>query len=298
MGGAIAVRSTVGVGSRFTVTAPFARSATAMSAFESPIRHDAARRVLCAVDDAVLGALVCRQLAEWGADVDAWPVPEAIARVGAAAQAGRPYGLVVIDDGMPDGERILAEMRSATTVSFQVVRLAPLAAAARTPTGAGESRMKKPLRPSLLRRALGASDARPTGGAVPPPRREASRMAVHVLIVEDNPVNQLLTLTQVRRLGCTADVVDDGRRAIEAAMAGRYDVVLMDCHLPEIDGYEATRAIRSAEQGTGRHVQIIAVTANAIAGDRERCLEAGMDDYISKPVRLQQLQTALTRWVT
>jgi CheY-like chemotaxis protein len=117
-----------------------------------------------------------------------------------------------------------------------------------------------------------------------------------VLVAEDNNVNQRLVKRMLEMLGGAVDVAADGREAVLCAMRGDYDVVLMDCYMPEMDGYEATAAIRrqQAERGS-RRVPIIALTANALPGDREKCLAAGMDDFMSKPVRKEDIQAALNR---
>jgi CheY-like chemotaxis protein len=101
----------------------------------------------------------------------------------------------------------------------------------------------------------------------------------------------------VEKLGHRADVVANGREALAALGAGGYDLILMDCQMPEMDGYEATRAVRQAEIGSGRHLPIVAMTANAVAGEREHCLAAGMDDYIAKPVKMSVLVAVLQRWM-
>lgn len=115
-----------------------------------------------------------------------------------------------------------------------------------------------------------------------------------MLVAEDNGVNRLLASRLLERLGCTVDVVRNGREAVEAVAKATYDAVLMDCLMPELDGFEATRAIREREPD-GRRLPIIALTANAVAGDRERCLAAGMDDYVSKPIVRGELEAALAR---
>lgn len=117
---------------------------------------------------------------------------------------------------------------------------------------------------------------------------------VKTLLAEDNPVNQKVALRQLLKLGITADAVANGLEVIEALQRTRYDVVFMDCQMPELDGYEATRRIRSGN-ALNPKVHIVALTANAMLGDREKCLESGMDDYLSKPVRLEDLQGALER---
>jgi CheY-like chemotaxis protein len=120
--------------------------------------------------------------------------------------------------------------------------------------------------------------------------------AALVLVVEDSPVNRLVAVHVLERCGFRSHVVNDGREALQALSSQRYDAVLMDCQMPDIDGYEATKELRRRENG-GRHTPVIAMTAHAMTGDRERCIEAGMDDYITKPVRMQTLNDVLRRWI-
>jgi CheY-like chemotaxis protein len=114
--------------------------------------------------------------------------------------------------------------------------------------------------------------------------------------VDDNEVNRVVAKAMLERLGCEVDVKSNGRDAVSAAGSCQYDAIFMDCLMPEMDGYEATARIRDSE-GSARHTTIVAVTASALNGDREKCLEAGMDDYISKPLRPGVLATVLGRWL-
>jgi len=134
---------------------------------------------------------------------------------------------------------------------------------------------------------LPLTELAPSGEAEPSAR---------VLLAEDDAVNQMVVEQMLARLGCKVDVVNDGVAAWDAAARQRYDLVLMDLHMPEMDGYEATRRIRHDEAAGGRHTPIVALTADALAGDRERCIEAGMDDHITKPVSMASLAAAVERW--
>src|SRR5207237_592856 len=119
-----------------------------------------------------------------------------------------------------------------------------------------------------------------------------------VLVAEDNAVNQRVAQRMLEKLGCRVDLAANGSEALQMLQILPYDLVFMDCQMPELDGYEATREIRTREAaiGGGTRTPVIAMTANTMRGDRERCLEAGMDDYVPKPVRLEDLRAALDRW--
>jgi CheY-like chemotaxis protein len=125
---------------------------------------------------------------------------------------------------------------------------------------------------------------------------EAPRTLVRVLVAEDNVVNQKVAQRHLAKLGIHADIVGNGLEALEALRRIPYDLVLMDCQMPELDGYEATRQVRRGEAGSA-NVPIVAMTANAMHGDKERCLESGMDDYIAKPVRQKELVEVIERWL-
>ena len=160
-----------------------------------------------------------------------------------------------------------------------------------------EACLVKPIKQARLFQAL--SGVAPVSS----PKAEASASAaldlqerrLRILLAEDNIINQKVALGQLRKMGCAADVVANGLEAVEAVKRIPYDVVLMDCQMPEMDGYEATRQIRLLERSMGRRIHIIAMTAHAMQGDREKCLEAGMDDYITKPMRELEFKRALGR---
>ena len=153
-----------------------------------------------------------------------------------------------------------------------------------------------PLRPSQLRTLFEPAQATATGVQSPASPAAAAPLKVRVLLAEDNLVNQKVALAMLRKLGIDADLAATGIEALDALVGVAYDLVLMDCQMPAMDGFEATRRIRERERGT-RHLPVVAMTANAMVGDRERCLEAGMDDHIPKPVRMEVLQRALHRWL-
>ena len=123
-------------------------------------------------------------------------------------------------------------------------------------------------------------------------------LSAHILVAEDNPINQMFVIELLQQCGCTCDVVDNGDEALVALQQHRYDLVLMDCQMPEMDGFTAAREIRRREAayGASRHIPIIALTASALKGDRERCLDNGMDDYLIKPLQARQLLAMLEKY--
>ncbi len=222
----------------------------------------------------------------------------------AAAHAGTPFEAAVVDMKMPimDGLTLATEMRrDPDLVDVRMVMLTSLGNGneARQAHEIGiESYLTKPVRQAELLGALGqvlTREVTPTPAllTVAPGRR------ARVLVVEDNLVNQEVARAMLGELGCTIRVASDGREALAALRDEKFDLVFMDCQMPEMDGFEAVRRFRaSAANGysTASHTPVVALTANALAGDAERCLAAGFNDYLAKPVRREQLDDALARW--
>ncbi len=293
MHGTIGVESRPGEGSRFWFEVPFPESVPADSTAAGEFTG---RRAIVLDRCAATRAAIVRALARRGFDArDADNVAAAQTAIGRRGADGRPP-LVIVERAWPVAVQAAERWRADGAVAVIELRTRLDA------VSAAESRVgvAKPARAEALvaaaRRALGGPAAVPAvAGAGAGAATVAS--APHLLLVEDNPVNQMIAMRMLRKLGCQADLASNGREAIEAVGRQVYDVVLMDCQMPDVDGFEATRAIRAAEQA-GTHQTVIAMTALAMNGDRERCLAAGMDDYLPKPVQIDTLRQVLQRWTT
>lgn len=301
LGGEIWVASEPGRGSTFSFTARFDQ-ADAGAVPSAPIRELSGRRVLVVDDNATNRLILGEQVEHWGMrPVAVAGALEGLATLREAARSGQPFEVAVLDLVMPGSDGLeLARTIHRDPVVGDVALLLLTADQSVTPEeieAAGISAaLGKPVRHSELRGALVTA----LGGsaAAPEPReRRAPGLGVRVLVVEDNRVNQLVATGILENLGCTVDVADDGVAAVERL--GRphdYAVVLMDCRMPRLDGFDATRQVRAREP-IGRRVPIIAMTASALEGERERCLAAGMDDYLPKPVDAAELERVLREWV-
>lgn len=260
------------------------------------------RRVLVVDDNDHNRLILEEQLGRWG--IKAATAPDADAAEAAIREAradGTPFEAVLLDMAMPGRDGLdLARTLQADPANVGLRRVLLTSSGAITPgqlAGTGISTwLTKPALAAELRAALLAEladpEARPTPVA---PAAADPAHARHVLVVEDNPVNQLVAVGLLEALGYVATTADDGVAALEMLEHGRFDAVLMDVQMPRLDGYAATRAIRAAETDT--HLPVIAMTATAVEGERERCLAAGMDDFLTKPVDPRALVTALDRWV-
>jgi signal transduction histidine kinase/CheY-like chemotaxis protein len=307
MGGEITVESESGRGSTFGFTLEFERT-SALPAVTITSNDLAGTRVLVVDDNAVNRQILERMLDSWGAVVDcAESGVIALAMARAANAAGTPYEIGILDMQMPGMDGITLSTQINADPQLATIRRLLLTSA--DPASASEARdagisllLHKPvqsvrLHQHLLRlkQAAGHHVEHLPASA---PEKRVDLSTRRVLLVEDNPVNQLVACGMLEKLGITPDVAADGREAVEQTDRVRYDLVLMDCQLPELDGFGATEAIRQRERGADASpVIIVAMTANAMEGDRDRCLAAGMNDYISKPVRLDALERTLRRWL-
>jgi CheY-like chemotaxis protein/HPt (histidine-containing phosphotransfer) domain-containing protein len=244
---------------------------------------------------------------------------EALRALKEAYVAGDPFQFGLLDFNVPemDGEALARAIKSDRALADTVLLLLTSAGQrgdAKRMTKAGfAGYLTKPIRASLLMDALATAWASWTlakdvplitrhllaerrVSAATEPLAETEAIQARVLVVEDNPVNQRLVRLTLERMGCRVDPAANGKEAVEMARNLPYDIVFMDCQMPEMDGYQATREIRSRETGA-RHLPIVALTAGAMEGDREKALQAGMDDYLTKPVQREDLRRALGRWL-
>ncbi|HEU5078875.1 MAG TPA: ATP-binding protein [Opitutaceae bacterium] len=312
MQGEIGVKSAPGFGTTFWFTARFERSAR-------PAKPDLAgpdlggKHILIFDSNATLGDMLHERLISWKAQADVTTSQQAAIEL-AKGRASRhePFDVVIFD---PSGDRAFvsdAVQRMAAVLDPQRTRLILLSSLSRAAEnealrslGVSEVLVKPVKRARLIEALLrGVGGSAAPLPSIRPATTESLTVELpklRVLVAEDNVVNQKVVLGQLKRLGCVADVVANGFEILTAVQRVKYDVVLMDCQMPEMDGYEATRALRRAELSDPTRVDppvyIIAQTANAMPGDREKCLLAGMNDYVSKPLRLDELQRALRRAV-
>jgi PAS domain S-box-containing protein len=308
MGGTIGVESEPGKGSTFAFDVRFTRASpsAAKSGFFPPA--DLRGLSVLVVDDNPTNRRVLTETLQlWAVRATATESgPAALAELRRAAAAGEPYPLVLLDAMMPemDGFAVAEQIGREPALAAPVVMMLSSADrgedAARCRALGMAGYLVKPVKPDDLRRALAAvvgtraEAARAAQPAPPAPPPQDGR-PLHVLLAEDNAVNQRVAVRILQGCGHRVTVANHGGEAVRLSAGEPFDVILMDVQMPVMDGFEATATIRAREAGAGRRTPIVAMTAHAMKGDRERCLAAGMDDYLSKPVRRDELVGILNR---
>jgi len=309
MGGEIHVESAPGAGSTFWFTAIFDKQEEpATAAYTMPTGMLTGVRALVVESSAVNRSILLSQMSNWGmANQAAATAEQALGSLAQAAERGVPYDIAIIDLGTPgmDGLALAREIRGrAASANVRMVMLTRRSSDLAEARNAGiDVCLSKPVRQTSLYECLvnlmagqgHEETARPAPRATPAAQAAAGHG--RILVVEDNLINQQVALGMLEARGYKVAVAGNGREAIEAHAQGAFDLILMDCDMPEMDGYEATREIRSRERASGEHVPIVALTANAMAQDREACLAAGMDDHLGKPFSSATLQSMLERWM-
>ncbi len=299
MGGDISLESEPGRGSTFWLDLDFDRQEGSAEPASPPAASTLGPLHVLVVDPSETNRSgLVEQLQAWGCrPVAAGSGAEAL-QILQRVPATDPFGVVLLDMQLFEmhGAQIAAAIASnPSAASVPIVLLASMAAAS-GPRGPGLGNvLVKPVRQSALRETLLRLTLGESRSVAPPlaPSRDATAVGeLRVLLAEDNPVNQRVAERMLGRLGCRVDVVVDGLGAVEAAGRRAYDVILMDVQMPTMGGFEATGEIRKR----GIEPPVIAMTAHALQGDRERCLAAGMNDYVSKPIHIEALAEALTRW--
>ena len=305
MGGRIWVESQPGQGSTFHFTAAFEIQNPAMLQPDSPGGRLTDLPVLIVDDNETNRRILEEVLTNWHMHpVAADGSAAALAALEKSIAENHPFKVILLDAHMPGMDGFGLVERIKQNPQCRGIKLVMLTSAgqpedvSRCQTLGISAYLTKPVKQSeLFDVIVSILSPREQPPSVAPRPRGASRSTrrLKVLLAEDNAVNQMLATRFLENLGHHATVVGDGRAALEAARAGRFDLIVMDVQMPDMDGFEATAAIREFEKTTGEHIPIIAVTAHAMKGDRERCLAAGMDGYVSKPIRVADLESAITQ---
>lgn len=313
MGGRLEVESEQGRGSTFWFSVAFEKQPPDAQPPPVALAALTGARVLVVDDHAPNRLLITTLLDRWGCRFsEAADGETALAMLREAAGEGDPYRAALIDMQMPklDGEelgrRIKADPDCGETVLVMMTSLGLRGDARRLRDVGFAAYLSKPIRQNQLHDCLAlilggeqrGEPSRPAALITRHTLSETSKHRARILLAEDDAANQRVALTMIRKLGYQAEVAATGREALQALQAVPYDLVLMDCHMPDMDGFETTRRIRDPRSGVANHkVPVIAMTALAMKGDREECLRAGMNDYLSKPIKPQALADVLEKWL-
>jgi PAS domain S-box-containing protein len=310
MGGRIGVESKPGVGSTFWFEIPLAKQSrekrnTAPLALK-PVNLMQAR-ILIVDDNQTNRVVLTKNVEALGSRVDSVASgARALEVLRKAHRSGDPYHLVLLDMQMPgmDGEQTARAIKSDPSAKdVKIIVLTSMGQrgdAVRLEALGCSGYLLKPVKQQMLFDAVIAvwsSEKEESRSLVTRHTlSEKRKLGLRLLLAEDNSINQKLAMVLLQKAGYSVDAVENGRQALEQAKANQYSAILMDVQMPDLDGLEATHLIREWEKTTGQHIPIIAMTAHAMEGDRERCLDAGMDDYVSKPLEPKVLFSALDRW--
>jgi two-component system, sensor histidine kinase and response regulator len=315
MGGNIGVESVENEGSTFWFTARFEKqNREMMEPHESDELPELRGLKILVVDDHELNRLLLTTLLKsWGCRFEeAAGGEEALFKLREAVHKNDPFQIALLDmlmpgmDGAELGKRIKSSPRIDKTRLIMMTSLGQRGDAARFEQIGFSGYLSKPVRQSQLQGCLALVMGRKieegtsaTGSLITRYTvAESLKRRVRILLAEDNPTNQTVAIMILKKLGYKADAVANGKEAVEALRQIPYHIVLMDCQMPEMDGYEATRCIRDRVTGVlNTNIPIIAMTANVMKGDREKCLEVGMDDYVAKPIKPKELADAIERWL-
>ena len=290
MGGTVEATSRLGVGSVFTCRLPLAASPDHPATTSIPA--DRTRRACIVHPAAVHREALATLLVDLGHDAESF---EDLSFAEAIERGAAPFDVCLLDEGAWTTETLRWLAARPRFANARFVRLV-IPSPSRT---LGREDLTLPARKSKVRRALLAAmvpGALPSTPPVGRSLRAPDFSSTRILLAEDNAINQEVAVAMLEQIGCTLTVVDDGRKAVDAVLGGSFDLVFMDCQMPEMDGLDATREIRAREAAESRRrTPIVALTANALGGDREMCLAAGMDDFLTKPFHRDDLHAAVGR---
>ncbi len=319
MGGEIGVISDIGIGSTFWFTAVYDKAEMVRPPL-LPSKNPKGMRTLIVDDNATNRRVLSHYLVNWGCIVtEAENGPVALDIMRKSVAAGQSFDIAVLDAQMPVmsglqvARLIKVDPKLSVTRLMMVTSIGDRGDAARMKEIGILAYLCKPVKLAHLAECVALV------AAIEPQKKESAdiesgqplitkhlineqmnRTKVRILVAEDNPVNQKVVMLNLKKAGMSCDIVQNGLEAINAQIRFPYDIILMDCQMPIVSGYDATRAIREeeAKKEGSSHIPIIAMTANAMRGDREKCLEAGMDDYISKPINKDDLLSLIEKWAT